>query len=50
MSDAMIKFIKLMWKIGKVNEDDLEQLVNDKFLTMTEFDEIVSLERKTTDE
>lgn len=46
----MIKFIKLMWKTGKLNEDDLEQLVNDNFLNMAEFDEIITLERVLVDE
>lgn len=50
MSDAMLKFIRLMWKTNKVNEDDLEQLVNDRFLTMDEYDEIVAIEKVVIDE
>lgn len=50
MSDVMYNFLVNMWILRKVSEDDLEQLVNDKFLTMDEFDDILSIERKYLDE
>lgn len=50
MSDVMYNFLVNMWILRKVSEDDLEQLVNDKFLTIDEFDGILSIERKSLDE
>lgn len=50
MSEIMYNFLVNMWLLRKVNEDDLEQMVNDRLLTMDEFDDIVSIERRPLDE